>query len=283
MTDEALRKGKSTQLYIWDFTLSADCVDNWEALYDMIKEYVKKYGIQLEQGTKTGFKHWQGRISLIKKKRLTEVQKILPQAHWSITNNEAKDNIYLYTTKADTRLEGPYRDDEEPKIITRQLKQFMNYELYPYQKQLIEEAQNYNDRFIDVIYDTEGNLGKSIFSEYLEHKDLAEEVPPFRSMEDIFQWVYGRPKKKVYIFDMPRGMKKDKLGDFYAGIEVIKNGVAYDKRYTAKKTRFDRPRIFVFTNTLPVFELLSKDRWQVWEVKDKTLHKYLEYNSSDEE
>ena len=82
---------------------------------------------------------------------------------------------------------------------------------------------------------------------------------------------------------MPRGMKKDKLGDFYAGIEVIKNGVAYDKRYTAKKTRFDRPRIFVFTNTLPVFELLSKDRWQVWEVKDKTLHKYLEYNSSDEE
>ena len=27
---------------------------------------------------------------------------------------------------------------------------------------------------------------------------------------------------------MPRGMKKDKLEDFYSGIEVIKNGVAHD-------------------------------------------------------
>lgn len=81
---------------------------------------------------------------------------------------------------------------------------------------------------------------------------------------------------------MPRGMKKDKLGEFYAGIEIIKNGVAYDKRYTAKKIRFDRPNIFVFTNMLPVFELLSKDRWCILEVLNKKLYKYGTHNSSSE-
>lgn len=58
-------------------------------------------------------------------------------------------------------------------------------------------------------------------------------------------------------------MKKDKLADFYTGIEVIKNGVAFDKRYTAKKIRFNRPRIVVFTNTLPILSLMSQDRWNL--------------------
>lgn len=73
---------------------------------------------------------------------------------------------------------------------------------------------------------------------------------------------------------MPRGMKKDKLADFYSGIEVIKNGVAYDKRYTAQKIRFNRPRVFVFTNTLPEFNLMSKDRWKVWTLYENQLKPY---------
>ena len=38
-----------------------------------------------------------------------------------------------------------------------------------------------------------------------------------------------------------RGMETDKLADLYSGIEIIKNGCAYDKRYHAKKTWFHRP------------------------------------------
>lgn len=271
---------KSRPLYVWDFTLSKKYCETYKELYEPIKDYIKKYGIQLER-TMSGYEHWQGRISLIKKKRYNEIIKLLPKAHWSPTSNGAGD-VYLYTTKADTRIEGPYRDDIEAPTMTRQLQEFLHEELYEWQKQVLLRCNEKNDRMITVIYDTEGNLGKSIFAEYLEYKDLAEEVPPFRNMEDIFQWVYGRPKKKNYIFDMPRGMKKDKLGEFYAGIEIIKNGVAYDKRYTAKKIRFDRPNIFVFTNMLPVFELLSKDRWCILEVLNKKLYKYGTHNSSSE-
>jgi hypothetical protein len=110
----------------------------------------------------------------------------------------------------------------------------------------------------------------------MEYEGLAEEIPPFRLMDDIFQWVATRPIKSAYIVDMPRGMKKDKLGDFYSGIEVIKNGVAYDKRYTAKKIRFNRPRIFVFTNTLPELNLMSKDRWVIWTIINNDLIKWNE-------
>jgi hypothetical protein len=127
-------------------------------------------------------------------------------------------------------------------------------------------ASTFDMRKIDLIFDPVGNIGKSIFSEYLEYCGIAEEIPAFRLMDDIFQWVASRPIKKCYIVDMPRGMKKDKLGDFYSGIEVIKNGVAFDKRYGATKIRFDRPRVFVFTNALPEFSLMSKDRWNVWTV-----------------
>ena len=117
-----------------------------------------------------------------------------------------------------------------------------------------------------MIYDAEGNIGKSIFCEYLEFNNLAEEIPPFRLMDDIFQWVYSYPGKPAYFIDLPRGMKKDKLGDFYSGIEIIKNGVCYDKRYNGRKKRFTRPTIWIFSNMLPCFTLMTKDRWQVWTV-----------------
>ena len=149
------------------------------------------------------------------------------------------------------------------------MKMFNNYELYPWQKEIRTKCSQFCMRTINMIYDQKGNLGKSIFCEYLEFHNLAEEIPPFRLMDDIFQWVYSVPGKPAYFIDMPRGMKKDKLGDFYSGIEIIKNGVAYDKRYTCKKIRFSRPNIWIFTNTLPAFDLMTHDRWKIYEIDDE--------------
>jgi len=154
------------------------------------------------------------------------------------------------------------------------MKLFQSWGLRPWQDKLMTELSEFDLRKIDLIYDRDGNNGKSLFSEMMELRGIAEEVPCYRLMDDIFQWVCSRETKKVYIMDMPRGMKKDKLGDLYSGIEVIKNGVAYDKRYAAKKKRFDRPRIAVFTNELPHLDLLSRDRWQLWKISDDDLVKF---------
>ena len=59
---------------------------------------------------------------------------------------------------------------------------------------------------------------------------------------------------------MPRAMPKWHLAEFYAGLESIKNGCAYDKRYSFKKQRFNRPQILVFSNQMPYFKMLTQDR-----------------------
>ena len=63
---------------------------------------------------------------------------------------------------------------------------------------------------------------------------------------------------------MCQGGLKKIMGDFYSGIEELKNGCAFDKRYKGQMLTFDRPRIFIFTNTLPDYNLLSNDRWNAW-------------------
>jgi len=252
-----------------------------ESVRKWFEGIAKKYTFQIEKGD-SGYTHLQGRISLCKKRRKPELIKLFnsekslaPMYCEPTTSNESK-KVAFYVLKRDTRVEGPYADTDEIKVETKQLKLFKGYTLRPYQQSIIEKSQNFCMRTIDLVYDTTGNCGKSILSEYMEYLGLSEEVPPFRMMDDIFQWVCSRPIKKSYIVDMPRGMKKDRLGDFYSGIEVIKNGVAYDKRYSAKKRRFDRPRVFVFTNTLPNLSLVSADRWKIWIIDSSyTLKPYI--------
>lgn len=263
--------------YVWDFTLPRLDLDE-NILKDNLRKQCKKYSFQLEKG-ESGYEHWQGRVSLIKKKSLKalinsfSVYTHWAKAHFSITSSNAKGDMF-YVIKDDTRIDGPWTEKDEIKIITTQMKLFNSWGLLPWQETAKEICQQFCLRTIDLIYDPIGNAGKSLFSEHMEYEGLAEEIPPFRMMDDIFQWVATRPIKSAYIVDMPRGMKKDKLGDFYSGIEVIKNGVAYDKRYTAKKIRFNRPRVFVFTNTLPALDLMSKDRWCIWTISKNELVKW---------
>lgn len=274
---------KEHALAVWDFRYNADVFKDHLELIETLKGVAKKYVFQLEQGD-TGYRHYQGRLSLIKKRRKAEKHLLLklfkdkpPNYIEPTTTEEYCSGSNFYVMKEDTRQEGPWADtDPPPPIMTKQLERFVECKLYKYQEQLIAMATQFDERKIDLLYDRYGNIGKSMLSEYMEYQGISEEIPPFRMMDDIFQWVCSRPIKSSYIIDMPRGMKKDKLADLYSGIEVIKNGVAYDKRYTAKKIRFNRPRIFVFTNTLPCFELMSKDRWNVWVINEnKELEPYI--------
>ena len=250
---------------VMDFTLASENEEEWKGIKVWLIGNCKTWTFQYEKGD-SGYLHYQGRFSLKKKRRCQEVKAPF-QWHLKPTSDKNKNNDF-YLDKEDTRVLGPWRDTDHTPTETKQMNLMLSWGLYPWQKALMERSDEFCLRSIDLIYDPTGNCGKSLFSEYMEYQGLAEEVPPYRMMDDIYQWVYGRPTKKCYIFDMPRGLKKDNLGDFYSGIEVIKNGVAYDKRNYPKKKRFNRPRIFVFTNTLPKFNLMSKDRWKLWTIDD---------------
>lgn len=257
---------------MYDYTIPRDAY-TIDELKSRLNTLCSRWVFQLEKGKEEGYEHYQCRISFKKKIRYVTLKAKKKAGtepltgHFSPTSNPTfltGDNFYVM--KEDTRMQGPWKDTDIAKVHTKQMDLFEKWELREYQKAIIKEAKIFDLRKINLIYDPTGCCGKSLLSEFMEYHDLAEEVPPFRMMDDIFQWVCTRPVRPCYIVDMPRGMKKDRLGDFYSGIEVIKNGVAYDKRYNAKKIRFDRPRIFIFTNTLPKFELMSKDRWEVWTI-----------------
>lgn len=270
---------------LFDFTLKHNDNFNENNILKDLHNFCKSFVFQLEESS-SGYVHWQGRVSLIKKKRLgalinqSKSFDSLEGIHWSITSTNCKNKTkngkpqFDYVMKDDTRIKGPFKDTDEPVVVTKQMEIFANWSLRPWQQSLINTTSQFCMRSIDLVYDPQGNAGKSLFSEFMEAGGTSEEVPPYRLMDDIFQWVCSRPIKKIYIIDMPRGMKKDKLADLYSGIEVIKNGIAYDKRYTAKKIRFDRPRVIVFTNEIPNLDLMSKDRWILWTIKDHSLVKF---------
>lgn len=264
---------------VYDITLPQG--ETWpsaESVIEYLKEWCKHWVFQLEKSD-SGYVHWQGRVSLIKKRRPNELKgKFCVGGNFSPTSTAvAVSKSFDYVLKADTRIEGPWKDDDEaPPPLTRQLRSFMAKEMYAWQAAIYRMVQEEDDRSIKVILDKGGNSGKSILAEFLEYKGLAWEMPPHRTMEDIMHTAMCVKAQKCYLVDMPRGMKKDKLADFYAGLESLKNGVAYDKRYAFKKRRFDRPQIIVFTNTLPKFDLLSPDRWEVWQIKDGDLVRWTE-------
>lgn len=266
----------TSQLCTYDFTCSVELCPDRAFLQTTLNGWCKKWVFQKEKG-ESGYEHWQGRVSLIHKKRIKEIvaQIKIPGIHWSPTSKAVHEGQnFNYVMKIDTRIEGPWSDQDftEPPPLTRQLKAFMKHKRWPWQDKVLEWCNEEEDRYIRLINDTIGNAGKSILAEYIEYIEAGYEVPPFRLMEDIMACAMSIGAQKCYLIDMPRAMKKDKLSEFYAGLEALKNGVAYDKRYKFKKRRFDRPQIIVFTNRDPCWDYMSLDRWQVWDMQaDKSL------------
>lgn len=244
---------------------------HWE-VGKVLLEWCKKFVFQKEE-TESGYVHWQCRVHLIKPKTLqTVLKQVAPVVggNWSITSNGVHEKgSFNYVMKADSRVDGPWneQDFENAPTMTRQLAYFLKQDMRPWQNQLEASIQETDDRSIKMIYDEVGNSGKSIFAEYLEYKGLAFELPPLRAFEDLMQFAFGFKDQKCYLVDMPRALKKDKLSEFYSGLECLKNGVVWDKRYAAKKRRMDRPQIVVFTNVLPAFEFMSADRWVVYKME----------------
>ena len=175
----------------------------------------------------------------------------------------------FYVEKDETRVDGPWRDDDEILYIPRQIREIT--ELRCWQLEVIQSLQKWDARTINLIFCPEGNIGKSILVGYCRAHRLARALPPVNDHKDIMRMVCDLPTSKAYLFDMPRAINKDRLYGFYAGIETMKDGYAYDDRYSFKEKVFDCPNIWIFSNTLPDESLLSPDRWRIWVVDPKTL------------
>lgn len=266
---------------VWDFTLPAGDRTSDEVI-KVCKQLFKKWTVQKEQGDE-GYLHFQGRGSLFKKRRLVELKKLLEDLNWrdchvspSSTNSTKGDA--LYSCKADTRVEGPWtnKDETEEVYIPRQYRNLVE-NLWPYQKKIWDSADVFDARTINLVYDPDGNNGKSTIAALMDLYKRGIDLPPIndaekliQSVADIFMATEIREPKAVFV-DLPRAMDKRKLGGMYTAIEQIKKGKVYDVRYHYRQWWFDAPQIWVFTNTPPDLSMLSRDRWVCWTVKDRDL------------
>jgi hypothetical protein len=143
---------KGNQLCVWDFRYNAETFNSVEELKNMLKGIAKKYVFQLEEGD-SGYKHYQGRLSLIKKRRYNEKHLLLKLFKETPPNyleptvlTEATKGEAFYMTKEDTRIDGPWRDDDVVKVMTRQLKEFIDEDLYEWQTRIIDMCKQFDKR-----------------------------------------------------------------------------------------------------------------------------------------
>jgi len=267
----------SSPVFTFDFTLAASHEYSRELVEEMLKIFCKKYTFQLEEGKTTEYLHYQGRFSLKEKKRkaqlLNEIKESkfhqLENIHLSPTSKQNQGNFF-YVTKEDTRVAGPWADTDEEVYIPRQIR---GITLRTWQQQIVDDANVWNTRNINWVFDTEGNRGKSILKTHIGVNKIGRTIPYSNDYRDIMRMVMATKPSKLYLIDLPRAVNKDHLYQFMAGIGSIKDGYAYDDRYNFKEMYFDCPNIWIFANTLPDRTLLSKDRWVIWEFENELLVK----------
>jgi len=257
---------------VYDFTDNK--YHDIKELKDWCIKYCKKWTFVGEQGTSTERKHWQGRISLKIKKRLTAIPNPL-NFHFSVTSKVNMDNNF-YIEKGDTAITPIYCDTDEVIYIPRQIREISS--LYPWQEKIIQESKVWDTRSINVVFCPVGNIGKTTLIGWIRAHKIGRVLPLCNDYKDLLRMVCDMPTSTMYVIDMPRAINKDRLYGFYSAIETIKDGYAYDDRYKFKEKVFDCPNVWIFSNAMPDLKMLSNDRWKVWEIdKNKMLIPYMDF------
>lgn len=281
------------QLAVWDITawIPLGGSEDPEPVRVLLREIAKKWVFQLEQGqvdrvvaaaaastpsategeTKQR-RHWQIRLSLVAKLRKSGVIKllkgtVLEDAFPTPTTRGQRDG-FDYVMKTATRIAGSWRDgaEEEKREEPPQIK---GKALFKWQEQcrdnLMRPITDVERRKVNVLYDPVGGIGKSIFKAMCKWKGWAAVPPYFKEIKDTMAYALATPSS-AYLIDVPRDAFGKKLKDFWAGIENLKDGVAYDVRYKYRENLQDNPKMWILTNKMPDKAWMSRDRWVVWMV-----------------
>lgn len=267
-----MSKKQGSQVVTWDFTFFPH--QDHEKIIKQLTELCKAWDFQQEMCPTTSKLHFQGRFKLKVKERLATLSKKLAGYSLSITSTENRDNVY-YVTKQETRVAGPWSSEDEIIFVPAQ---FQNKVWRPWQQKVIDSKLVFDNRHINVIVDSignigngGGNIGKSTIVGYLDATRYAVKIPFIKDYKDLMRVAYNSPKLGMYLVDIPRGLKSESVDQLYAGLEELKNGYVYEDRYTFKRQWINSPVIWVFTNVVPNSDLLSRDRWVYYRVVDNDL------------
>jgi len=243
---------------------------------NFMKSLGKQWVFQKERGD-SGYVHWQGLISLNKKRRKNELVRLCESEGLKLANYcepvvTSQRGETFYVTKLDTRIEGPWKDTDEDEEVYIP-RQYRDITFRPWQERVAESRNEFNSRWVDVIVDVTGATGKSTTAHVCRLRHGAVVVPVVNDAEklrasvcDIMMARKLRTPGLVFV-NIPRAVEQTRLGGIMTAIEEIKDGYIYDLRYSFKDWDFDSPRVWVFMNVFPNLDQLSRDRWRFWRIR----------------
>jgi len=272
-------KSTNNQLFVFDFTInltkSNDKLTSGEVI-EKIKHIAKKWVFQLEKGESSEHNHFQGRLSLHEKQRLTSLPKLVGVKgwRWSRTSSENKGNMF-YVMKEDTRIDGPWKDTPSNlQPLPWHLKPLAENKR-PFQLKIMEWMNHRDSRAIDIIYDLIGNTGKSSFATLLQFQGLAYSLLASKNTNEMCADLCDELTDandfdpKLVLVDLERAYNQEDTAGIFSALERIKGGLVKDRRYKLRKVFFGSPRVVVFMNRMPELWKLSKDRWRFWRMNEE--------------
>lgn len=256
----------ATSLY-WTFTFNNFTELDFDILRYELSLHCLDYRVQEEIG-ESGTPHLQGCIKAKKRIRPDEAfsnKKI----HWEKTRSPV--HARAYCSKEETATGRYILDTMDPVDLIIPNK--------PWQLEILDIISRKADyRSIYWYWEPDGNVGKSAFTKYLCAKKDALCVSGKSSdcKHAIASWYEKKCfYPKIILLDVPR-TNIDYLS--YEAIESIKNGCFFSGKYESGQVIMNNPHIFIFANSEPNTNTMSKDRWIIrritnqTEIPDQTTH-----------
>jgi hypothetical protein len=152
-------------------------------------------------------------------------------------------------------------------IETRPLEQKKDFQLHPWQQQLLMKlAQDPDDRTIYWVVDPTGNTGKSWFADLLCRNYGAKELQA--GHKEIAYYYQG---EWIAVFDIPRNEPEEYVQ--YQVMEKLKDGKLFNIKYKSGMKRFSSPHVLVLSNAEPDETKFSADRWCIYRIVRNCLMK----------
>lgn len=142
-----------------------------------------------------------------------------------------------------------------------------------------DSFKNPHPREIISLVDKKGNSGKSSFFKWLffKHSTTIGRIS-YGTASQLRASSVNMGKKQLYIIDLSRSKgKEDREEDLLAVLEELKSGlVTNPMRGSGKTLIMEPPHIIVSSNYVLKYELLSEDRWKVYEIDTSNCLKKLD-------
>lgn len=222
-----------------------------------------KWIFQMEKGSTTGRRHFQGSVKLAAKKRKTWLLNNSPvgKVGLSLSPTVNETGAFKYCMKAETRTAGPWCDH----VLYLQKDLQMMKNPLPWQQWVLDViATEPDDRTIHWLWEPEGKVGKSKLVKYLDANDMAITIA-FGTATQCKTGIVAEGPARAYLIDLPRTIgNEEKVEAMFSTMEAVKNGFVKSYMYgKVNKLLMEPPHVFVYANHAPDTRLLSKDRWVV--------------------